>query len=126
QQLGNHGLGAGNLERAVRLHVLAFDCEGRLAGHAADLDERRSARDALDPRGRRANLVNRYQGSHGHADEYSCVMAHYTLVYGVRLVPEGTLVGADECRLKLKKGTEAGAPLHTIDGTITHVPRPPA
>jgi len=50
-------------------------------------------------------------------------MARYTLVYGVRLIPEGTLVGADECRLKLKNGTEAGVTLHTIDGTIPQLRR---
>src|SRR5207244_13327057 len=55
--------------------------------------------------------------------EYSCVMARYTLVYGLRLVPEGTLTGADEGRLKLKGGTEAGLTLHTIDGTIPQLRR---
>ena len=50
-------------------------------------------------------------------------MARYTLVYGVRLVPEGSLVGADEGRLKLKDGSEAGLTLHTIDGTIPQLRR---
>jgi hypothetical protein len=45
-------------------------------------------------------------------------MARYTLVYGLRLVSEGTLHGADEVRLQLKDGTTAGLTLHTIDGTI--------
>jgi hypothetical protein len=49
-------------------------------------------------------------------------MARYTLVYGVRLVPEGTLVSADEARLRLKDG-EAGLTLHTIDGTIPQLRR---
>jgi hypothetical protein len=49
-------------------------------------------------------------------------MARYTLVYGIRLVPEGTLVGADEVRLRLKDG-EAGLTLHTIDGTIPQLRR---
>ena len=49
-------------------------------------------------------------------------MARYTLVYGVRLVPEGTLVGTDEARLHLKDG-EAGLTLHTIDGTIPQLRR---
>lgn len=49
-------------------------------------------------------------------------MARYTLVYGVRLVPEGTLVSADESRLRLKDG-EAGLTLHTIDGTIPQLRR---
>jgi hypothetical protein len=50
-------------------------------------------------------------------------MARYTLVYGVRLVPEGTLTGADDVRLKLRNGTEAGLTLHTIDGTIPQLRR---
>jgi hypothetical protein len=49
-------------------------------------------------------------------------MARYTLVYGIRLVPEGTLVGADEGRLRLTDG-EAGLTLHTIDGTIPQLRR---
>jgi hypothetical protein len=35
------------------------------------------------------------------------VMARYTMVYGIRLVPEGTLKGVDEGRLKLKNGEDA-------------------
>ena len=50
-------------------------------------------------------------------------MARYTLVYGVRLVPEGSLIGADEARLKLKDGSDAGLTLHTIDGTIPQLRR---
>jgi hypothetical protein len=50
-------------------------------------------------------------------------MARYTLVYGIRLVPEGTLAGAEEGRLKLKDGAEAGLTLHTIDGTIPQLRR---
>jgi hypothetical protein len=50
-------------------------------------------------------------------------MARYTLVYGVRLVPEGSLVGADEAQLKLEDGSRAGLTLHTIDGTISQLRR---
>jgi hypothetical protein len=50
-------------------------------------------------------------------------MARYTLVYGLRLVPEGTLQDADEVRLKLRDGTTAGLTLHTIDGTIPQLRR---
>jgi hypothetical protein len=49
-------------------------------------------------------------------------MARYTLVYGLRLVPEGTLLRADEVRLELKEGS-AGLTLHTIDGTIPQLRR---
>jgi hypothetical protein len=50
-------------------------------------------------------------------------MARYTLVYGIRLVPEGTLVGADDARLTLKDGETAAVTLHTIDGTIPQLRR---
>ena len=50
-------------------------------------------------------------------------MARYTLVYGLRLVPEGALKEADEVRLKLKDGSSAGLTLHTIDGTIPQLRR---
>jgi len=50
-------------------------------------------------------------------------MARYTLVYGVRLVPEGTLVSTDDVRLRLKDGESAGLTLHTIDGTIPQLRR---
>jgi len=50
-------------------------------------------------------------------------MARYTLVYGVRLIPEGTLVSTDDVRLKLKDGEAAGLTLHTIDGTIPQLRR---
>ena len=50
-------------------------------------------------------------------------MARYTLVYGLRLVPEGTLVSADDVTLKLQSGETAGVTLHTIDGTIPQLRR---
>ena len=50
-------------------------------------------------------------------------MARYTLVYGLRLVPEGTLVDATEVRLALSGGESAGLTLHTIDGTIPQLRR---
>ena len=50
-------------------------------------------------------------------------MARYTLVYGIRLVPEGTVTGLDEGRLKLRNGTAAGLTLHTMDGTIPQLRR---
>ena len=50
-------------------------------------------------------------------------MARYTLVYGIRLVPEGTLVQTDDARLTLKSGEAAGLTLHTIDGTIPQLRR---
>ena len=50
-------------------------------------------------------------------------MARYTLVYGLRLLPEGTLVDADDVKLKLKGDESAGLTLHTIDGTIPQLRR---
>ena len=50
-------------------------------------------------------------------------MARYTLVYGVRLIPEGTLTGMDEARLQMQDGGTAGLTLHTIDGTIPQLRR---
>ena len=50
-------------------------------------------------------------------------MARYTLVYGLRLVPEGTLTRTDDVRLQLSDGETAGLTLHTIDGTIPQLRR---
>jgi hypothetical protein len=50
-------------------------------------------------------------------------MARYTLVYGLRLIPEGSLVEAGDVRLQLKTGENAGLTLHTIDGTIPQLRR---
>ena len=50
-------------------------------------------------------------------------MARYTLVYGLRLVPEGTLAQAADVRLLLRDGETAGLTLHTIDGTIPQLRR---
>jgi hypothetical protein len=50
-------------------------------------------------------------------------MARYTLVYGVRLTPEGSVTGLEEARIKLADGSTAGLTLHTIDGTIPQLRR---
>jgi hypothetical protein len=50
-------------------------------------------------------------------------MARYTLVYGVRLVPEGTLVRTEDAKLQLAHGDSANLTLHTIDGTIPQLRR---
>jgi hypothetical protein len=50
-------------------------------------------------------------------------MSRYTLVYGVRLVPEGSVKGFDDAKLKLADGSTAGVALHTIDGTIPQLRR---
>jgi hypothetical protein len=50
-------------------------------------------------------------------------MARYTLVYGIRLIPEGTLKTLDEGTLTLADGSSAGLTLHTLDGTIPQLRR---
>jgi hypothetical protein len=50
-------------------------------------------------------------------------MARYTLVYGIRLVPEGSLTGSADATLTLADGSTAGLTLHTIDGTIPQLRR---
>jgi hypothetical protein len=50
-------------------------------------------------------------------------MARYTLVYGLRLVPEGTVTGVDDAGIVLNDGTRAGVTLHTLDGTIPQLRR---
>ena len=50
-------------------------------------------------------------------------MARYTLVYGVRLVKEGSLAAIDGTQLRLTDGETAGVTLHTIDGTIPQLRR---
>jgi hypothetical protein len=50
-------------------------------------------------------------------------MARYTLVYGLRLIPEGSLKGVEEARITLADGSTAGLTLHTFDGTIPQLRR---
>jgi hypothetical protein len=50
-------------------------------------------------------------------------MSRYTLVYGVRLVPEGSLKALDDAKISLADGTAAHVTLHTIDGTIPQLRR---
>ena len=50
-------------------------------------------------------------------------MASYTLVYGLRLIPEGSLKGLEEARITLADGSSAGLTLHTFDGTIPQLRR---
>jgi hypothetical protein len=50
-------------------------------------------------------------------------MARYTMVYGIRLVPEGSVKGLEDAKLTLSDGSSAGLTLHTIDGTIPQLRR---
>ena len=50
-------------------------------------------------------------------------MARYTLVYGLRLIPEGAMKELDSATVTLADGTTAHVTLHTIDGTIPQLRR---
>jgi hypothetical protein len=50
-------------------------------------------------------------------------MARYTLVYGIRLIPEGSLKALADGTITLADGSSAGLTLHTIDGTIPQLRR---
>ena len=50
-------------------------------------------------------------------------MARYTLVYGLRLIPEGTVKALEEAKVTLGDGSDARVTLHTIDGTIPQLRR---
>jgi len=50
-------------------------------------------------------------------------MARYTLVYGLRLLPEGTVTSVDSANVTLTDGSTAAVTLHTIDGTIPQLRR---
>ena len=50
-------------------------------------------------------------------------MARYTLVYGIRLVPEGSVNALEDAQITLADGSTAGLTLHTIDGTIPQLRR---
>jgi hypothetical protein len=50
-------------------------------------------------------------------------MARYTLVYGLRLVPESTARTIVDGSATLIDGSSAGVTLHTLDGTIPQLRR---
>jgi hypothetical protein len=50
-------------------------------------------------------------------------MARYTLVYGIRLIPEGSVKGLEEAKITMADGSTAGLTLHTLDGTIPQLRR---
>jgi len=50
-------------------------------------------------------------------------MSRYTLVYGIRLVPEGSLRGLEDAKVTLADGSASGVTLHTIDGTVPQLRR---
>ena len=50
-------------------------------------------------------------------------MSRYTMVYGIRLIPEGSVKALEDAKLTLADGSTAGLTLHTIDGTIPQLRR---
>lgn len=50
-------------------------------------------------------------------------MSRYTLVYGVRLIPEGSLRDLEDAKITLADGATTGLTLHTFDGTIPQLRR---
>jgi hypothetical protein len=50
-------------------------------------------------------------------------MARYTLVYGLRLIPEGSMKGLEDAKITLADGSTAHLTLHTFDGTIPQLRR---
>jgi hypothetical protein len=45
------------------------------------------------------------------------LMANLTLIYGLRLLPEGELTAIEDAKLKLANGHEAHVTMHTIEGS---------
>ena len=54
---------------------------------------------------------------------YNSPMSRYTIVYGVRLVPEGTVAGLEDGTINLNDASTANVTLHTVDGTIPQLRR---
>jgi len=44
-------------------------------------------------------------------------MANLTLIYGLRLLPEGEVKGIEDATIKLANGNEAHVTMHTIEGS---------
>jgi hypothetical protein len=44
-------------------------------------------------------------------------MANLTLIYGLRLLPEGEVTGIQDATIKLANGHEAHVTMHTIEGS---------
>jgi hypothetical protein len=48
-------------------------------------------------------------------------MANLTLVYGLRLLPEGEVVQLNDATLKLANGNEAHVTMHTLEGSRAEI-----
>jgi hypothetical protein len=50
-------------------------------------------------------------------------MANLTLIYGLRLLPEGEVLAIEDAKLKLANGNEAHVTMHTIEGSRAEIER---
>jgi len=50
-------------------------------------------------------------------------MANLTLVYGLRLLPEGEVASIEDAKLKLVNGNDAHVTMHTIEGSRAEIER---
>ncbi len=50
-------------------------------------------------------------------------MANLTLIYGLRLLPEGEVTGIEDAKLTLANGHEAHVTMHTIEGSRADIER---
>ena len=48
-------------------------------------------------------------------------MANLTLVYGLRLLPEGEVVQVNDATLKLANGNEAHVTMHVLEGSRAEI-----
>jgi len=51
------------------------------------------------------------------------LMANLTLIYGMRLLPEGEVAEIKDATLKLANGREAHVTMHVIDGSRAEIER---
>jgi hypothetical protein len=50
-------------------------------------------------------------------------MANLTLVYGMRLLPEGEVKEIEDAKLKLANGNEARVTMHVLEGSRVEIER---
>jgi ribosomal 50S subunit-associated protein YjgA (DUF615 family) len=49
------------------------------------------------------------------------LMANLTLIYGLRLLPEGEVIAIEDATLKLANGHQAHVTMHMIEGSRTEI-----
>ena len=53
----------------------------------------------------------------GPAEDKMILMANLTLIYGLRLLPEGEVAQVEDATLKLANGHEAHVTMHVLEGS---------